>query len=164
MVTLFAQPYNIHAQGFYFETAEDYDKSAKNCVDTYGVPIEEFEIQFIDGEDIDCRLFQAWGVYQKDIYPFFDALDTLNEHEKIALIAMAECGYTIDGETNTEDIELHYCENLEELAYRFVDEGLYGPIPESISRYIDYEAIAQDLGFEYSELRVANQTVLFRCP
>lgn len=37
-----------------------------------------------------------------------------------------------------------------ELAEHFVDEGLFGEIPDTIINYIDYEAIGRDLSFEYS--------------
>lgn len=40
------------------------------------------------------------------------------------------------------------CETLKDLAYEMVEEGDFGDIPESIRNYIDYEAIARDLGFE----------------
>ena len=40
------------------------------------------------------------------------------------------------------------CETLEDLAAELVEEGCFGNIPESIRNYIDYEAIARDLGFE----------------
>ena len=37
---------------------------------------------------------------------------------------------------------------LEDLAREFVEEGGFGEIPDSIAPYIDYEAIARDLGFD----------------
>jgi antirestriction protein len=44
------------------------------------------------------------------------------------------------------------CETLEDLAAELVDEGRFGDIPDSIKNYIDYSAIARDLGFEgYTE-------------
>lgn len=40
------------------------------------------------------------------------------------------------------------CETLEDLAYELVEKGSFGDIPESVRNYIDYSAIARDLGFE----------------
>ena len=40
------------------------------------------------------------------------------------------------------------CETLEDLAAELVEEGCFGDVPESLRHYIDYEAIARDLGFE----------------
>lgn len=42
----------------------------------YGEPVEEFEIQFIDGDHIDCDLARAIGLYQSNIAQFFDAVET----------------------------------------------------------------------------------------
>ena len=59
MAQLHAQPYDISANGFYFETAEEYAAKANALRNDYGDPVEEFEIQFIDGEGIDCDLAKA---------------------------------------------------------------------------------------------------------
>jgi len=55
MTTFYAQPYDISAIGFYFESYEDYQEKVKKAINTYGQVVEEFEIQFIDGEEIDSR-------------------------------------------------------------------------------------------------------------
>lgn len=164
MTSLFANPYNICATGFYFETVEEYEKKIKNCFDGFGMKVEEFEIQFIDGEMIDAKLFDVWGVHQGNFHHFLDAIEVLEEHEKIALIAMGECGYDIDENTNTEDVSIYYCNSLKDLAIQFFEEGLYGPIPESIQYYIDYDAVARDLSFDYTELNIAGKMVIYRCP
>lgn len=164
MTQLFANPYNICANGFYFSTIEEYNEQAKQCVDLYGQPVEEFELEFIDGDEIDCHLFTAWSVHQGNFQTFFDAVDALDEHEKIALIAMNECGYTIDENTSTDDVTIYYCESMKDLAIQFIEDGLFGEIPESIQNYIDHDAIARDLEFDYSELKIAGQRIFFRCP
>ncbi|MGB7433215.1 MAG: antirestriction protein ArdA, partial [Ahrensia sp.] len=80
MTTLYAQPYNIDANGFYFESAEDYAAKAKDNVDRYGQFVEEYEIQFIDGEDdIDANLAQAWGLYQSNFEGFLEASENWAE-------------------------------------------------------------------------------------
>lgn len=46
-----------------------------------------------------------------------------------------------------------YDGDLSDVAEQMVDEGLFGEIPESIARYIDYEAIGRDLGYDgYTEV------------
>lgn len=52
MTTLYAQPYDISATGFYFDTADQYAEKVVKVKNDYGQPVEEFEIQFIDGEMI----------------------------------------------------------------------------------------------------------------
>ncbi|MEM9211537.1 MAG: hypothetical protein AAGA63_08615 [Pseudomonadota bacterium] len=64
MVQLHAQPYDLAAKGFYFESAEEFDTKSKSNRNEYGQPVEEYEIQFIDGEDIDCDLAKAIGIHQ----------------------------------------------------------------------------------------------------
>lgn len=71
MTQLFAQPYDISATGFYFETAEEYKKNATALRNEYGDPVEEFEIQFIEGEFIDCDLAKAIGLNQVNFTRFF---------------------------------------------------------------------------------------------
>ena len=164
MIGLYAQPYNIHAQGFFFSDLEGYEERAAGCTDAFGLPVEEFEIQFIDGDAVDAGLFRAMDVHQVNIGDFLEAVEGLDRHEKLALIAMGECGYLINSGTDTCDVDIYHCDSMLELARQFVDEGLYGPIPDSISNYVDYDAIARDLGLDYTEMEVGGQTFIYRCP
>jgi len=166
MTELHAQPYNIDAIGFYFDSVEDYRAKAAGLTDSYGEPVEEFEIQFIDGDDIDCDLFKAIGVYQNNIGQFFEAVENWDEDEKTrVIIACNECGYKIDRDTQPDDFDLDIYEldTLKELAEQFVDEGLFGEIPENLRNYLDMDAIAYDLGMDYSETRIAGRNLIYRC-
>jgi hypothetical protein len=84
IVTLHAQPYDISASGFYFDSLEDYATKAAKLRNDYGDPVEEFEIQFIDGEDIDCQLAKAIGLYQSNIKQFFEAVEDWDDDQKKA--------------------------------------------------------------------------------
>jgi len=86
MTTLFAQPYDISACGFYFDSSEAYAEKAQALRNDCGQAVEEFEIQFIDGEGIDCRLFQALGVHQGNIGAYFDAVDEWGHDDKVRII------------------------------------------------------------------------------
>jgi hypothetical protein len=48
-------------------------------------------------------------------------------------------------------------------AIQFVDDGLYGTIPASIQNYLDYDAIARDLGMDYSEITIDGTRYIYRC-
>jgi hypothetical protein len=63
---LFAQPYDISAEGFYFTSAEQYIAKAANNRNSLGLPVEEYEMQFIDGDELDAELFKAVGVDQSN--------------------------------------------------------------------------------------------------
>ena len=72
-----------------------------------------------------------------------------------------DCGYDpADAIANVDDCEFYEGMNLEELAEHFVDEGLFGDIADSIINYIDYDAMARDLGMDYTE----TDKGVFRCP
>ncbi len=167
MIKLHAQPYDISANGFYFETAEEFQTKFKDNKNDYGDPVEEYEIQFIDGEDIDVDLQKAWGLNQANYADYLDAASDWDEDQKIRyIIAVGECGYSHDqvaGNPDQIDITLYECDSMKELTEQFVDEGLYGDIPKSLEFYIDYEAIARDLSIEYSQTTIAGTHYIFLC-
>lgn len=167
MTKLFAQPYDISANGFYFETTEEYNEKASKLINSYGQPVEEFELQFIDGESIDADLFKVLGVHQGNFSAYLEAVNDWSEDEKIkVIIAVGEAGYKFDLSKDTPDqfdIDLYELDSLKDLAEQFVEEGLYGEIPKALQYYIDYEAIARDLGMDYSEIRIDGTNYIYRC-
>ena len=167
MTTLHAQPYDISASGFYFESHEEYEQKVALAGNDYGQPVEEFEIQFIDGERIDCELAQAIGLHQGCIAAFVEACEELDEHDKcILIVAIGECGYSYDPETTTPrdfEVDLYEMDSLRELAEYFVDEGLMGEIPENLLTYFDYDALARDLAADYSEIAIAGTRYIYVC-
>lgn len=162
----YAQPYDIGAKGFFFEGREDYGAKAEVCRNAFGEPVEEFEIQFIDGSDLDAALFEALAVSQATVLPFIDRLDEWDEHDKKRLIvAVDECGECFDIATDDPaafDIDLYEDMTLKDLAYLFVDEGVFGDIPERLGYYLDYDAIARDLAHDYTETVIAGEPIVYR--
>lgn len=166
MTQLHAQPYDLAANGFYFESLEEYQRKAKANRNDYGDPVEEYEIQFIDGEPIDCDLARAWGVNQANINGYLEAVGTWTDHDKRTfIIAVGEAGYSFDCETvvpNDFDVDLYHVESMAELAEQFVEEGLFGDIPDHLARYIDMDAIARDLAIDYTETEIAGERLIYR--
>ena len=158
-ITLFAQPYDISAAGFYFETIEQYGESAAKARNDFGQSVEEFEIQLIDADALDCALAQAWELNQANLGAFLEAADDWDIDEKRRyIIAVGECGYDhaqVADEPGTTEVDLYAVDSLRELAEQFVDEGLYGDIPESLHNYIDFDTIARDLAVDFSEITIA---------
>lgn len=106
-ITLFAQPYDICGTGFYFETAEEYDRLSAENRNEFGEVVEEYEIQFIDGDDIDADLAKVFGLNQASFRHFLEAPDDYSDDEKIAfIIAVGECGYSVD-RANDADIDIY---------------------------------------------------------
>ena len=110
MSTFYAQPYDLCARGFYFETAEAFRDNVAKARNDYGQPVEEFELQFIDGEAIDAALAEAVRVHQGTVAHFFEREGEWDEHEKRAvIIAVGDCGYDFDletGDPNDFDIDI----------------------------------------------------------
>lgn len=137
-------------------------KAVNDC----GNSVEEFEIQFIDGEDIDCELAKAIGLNQGSFVLFLNCVDDWEDWEKTnAIIAVGECGYSFSPDTDTGpgdfDLNIYPVESLRELAEQFVDDGLFGELPENFQHYIDYDAIARDLGMEYTETTIAGTSIVY---
>ncbi len=166
MPLLHAQPYDLNVNGFYFEDLEDYASKAVSNRNRFGDVVEEYEIQFIDGEGIDCALVKVWGVNQANIGGYFKACDEWDDHGKrVFIIAVGEVGYEFDPETvslNDFDVDIYHTDSMKELAQKFVDEGLFGDIPAHLERYIDMDAIARDLSFDYLETDIAGERLIYR--
>jgi len=167
MTQLHAQPYDISATGFYFESAEDYQTRVEKCRNDYGDLVEEFEIQFIDGERIDAEFASALGLNQVNFGKFLELVDEWDNQEKTRfIIANGECGYGFNPDTDNIDnldVDIYEVDSLKELAEQFIDEGLYGEIPTHLQNYIDTEAIARDLSMDYSMTDIAGDRLAYRC-
>lgn len=166
-ITLYAQPYDISACGFSFSSFDDYAARVAVARNEAGNPVEEFDIQFIDGEAIDCALAAAIGLSQANIKAFFEIVEEWNEFEKrIIIIAVGECGYSFEpGKTVPEDfdLEIYPCDSMRDFASSCIEDGWFGEIPEILAPYIDLDAIARDLAMEYAEITIAGEHVVYRC-
>lgn len=164
-IALHAQPYDITATGFYFSTAEEFDEKVSKLTNDFGDPVEEFEIQFIDGEQIDCELAKAIDINQGNFRSYLDCIEAWEDWQKIlVIIAVGECGYNFDADVDPDHygIDIYHTTNMRELAEQFVEEGLYGDIPDSLQYYIDYDAIARDLSMEYSDTVIVGDYLIYR--
>ena len=143
MSTFFAQPYSLDAVGFYFDTLEAYTEKSENLLDAFGSPVEEFEIQFIDGDD--CELFSACGINQANLNLWFETIADLSEHEKTALYYLRSVSsYSLENALDKlDDVNLSEG-NLKDVAETLFDEFYLNDVPESVRAYIDYEKYARD--------------------
>jgi hypothetical protein len=152
---LFANPYDTSATGFYFETAEEY---AERYVAR--LPVEEYEIEFIDGDGWQSQIFAAADPRQGDIANFFALIDDLegmsDEARAGAWFRMSNNGDKLkDVVESSESDHVDYvlfssgagyeAKALTEYAEHLVDEGAYGEIPKALEYYINCEAIGRDL-------------------
>lgn len=153
MTTLHATPYNLDATGFYFESFEEYQEQANNS------QVEEFEIQFIDGDD--AALFEACGIDQTNLNIWFDEIEPLSDSDKINLYYLVGCaGYTLSqGLDKLEDPRITEA-SLKDAATELFDECYLHTVPENIRYYIDYDSFARDceLGGDMTEFEYAGNT------
>ena len=161
MIQLHAQPYNIDATGFYFDTPDAYEAKSTNLKDRYGCPVEEFEIQFIDGDDIECELAKVMNLNQANMARYFELIDECDEHELIKIIIGLSEGYDLD-KFDPDGVDIYEVESLADLADRFIDEGLYGEVPEHLRNYLDTERMGRDLGYDgYVEITIAGKRLVY---
>ena len=160
--TLFAQPYNLDALGFYFHGTAEFESKSENLRDRFGNPVEEFEIQFIDGDDAD--LFEACGINQSNLLTWFDEISMFDDHDKISLYFLAGVlGYSLDSATNKIDEVSIFHGDAQEAAEELFDHGYAHAIPENLRFYFDMEKFARDLeiGGDFNEFEYDGAT--FTC-
>ena len=165
MTTFYAQPYDISASGFYFETMADYTEKSGKLRNDHGQPVEEYEIQFIDGELLDAELCRAIDINQANIGDVIEGIDNWSDDDKRQIILAVGDGYSFDPKTDDPagfDVTIYELDSMRELAEQFIEEGLFGDIPENLAPYIDCDAIARDLEFDYTLTTVAGQRLIYR--
>jgi len=122
-IQLYAQPYEVSADGFSFESFAEYQTKASKVVNAFGQKVEEFELQVVDADRIDCEFARAVGVNQTNIHAFFTAVEEWDDHDKtVVIIAVGECGYQFEATTRADDFDvcLYHFNSYAELAEHFV--------------------------------------------
>lgn len=141
-----ATPYDISATGFYFSTYEEYQEKAATHKNEYGEPVEEYEIQFIDGDN--HQLFKALEVNQANLNQWFDDFEDLDEDDSNKATYLAEySGYSDMNDilSNMDDVML-FEGTAEEYAEEYIeDTGMLNDMPENLRYYFDTEAFARDM-------------------
>ncbi|MGC3939525.1 antirestriction protein ArdA [Roseobacter sp. EG26] len=165
MPHLHAQPYDISATGFFFDSLDTFDTKANALRNDHGQRVEEFEIQFIDGDELDCALASAIGLTQANVAQYINCCEDWEDWQKtLVILAVGECGYTFDADKDPSDydIDIYNVDTLRAFAEQLVDDGMLGDIPDNIRPYFDYAAFARDLSFEYSEITIAGDRFVYR--
>lgn len=150
--TIFAHPYNMDACGFYFHSAAEFEEKAEALRDRYGNPVEEFEIQFIDGDD--GALFDACGINQSNLSTWFDDIEGRDEHEKAALFFLTgTLGYGLDAALDKIDDVILFHGDAQEAAEELFNDCYAHAIPDNLRCYFDMEKFARDLeiGGDFAE-------------
>ena len=163
---LFAKPStpDVRGNGFTFDSFKDYHEKAEGVTDSLGNPVEAFEIEFIEGEDIDWEMFVALEVTQATLELYFRRVKRWNEEEKIRVIVATICGHTIkrNSKPNDFEVDIYEVDSLQDLARSFVKEGLFGDIPRHVWQFLDVDALARALRRDFHTLRIAAKRIVYR--
>ena len=153
-----ATPYDISAMGFYFSSYEDYEQQAKSHTNAHGNPVEEYEIQFIDGDNY--KLFEALSINQANLKQWFDDFEDLDGEDFIKALYLAdELHCSIDEvHGHMDDVNLFEGTALEYAEQFIEDTGMLDEMPESLRFYFDTKAFARDLviGGNITEVEIDN--------
>ena len=153
-----ATPYDISATGFYFKTLEDYTEQAATHRNEYGDPVEEYEIQFIDGDN--CALFRALNVDQANLAQWFGSFEDLEGDEAIKALYLAEDLHcTMNNLLDKLDDVMLYEGTAQDYCWDYLQDcGILEQIPEHLRFYFDDEAYARDmvLNGDITEFRADN--------
>lgn len=148
LVTLHAQPYDIEASGFYFHNMEEYETKYARNKNRYGQPVEEYELQFIDGEGNQELLDRL------PLKEFFEIVETWDSEDIEKIEMLADCvGWHYIGNTadeikekfddlivytsshNKDDLGAEVMENSDSVAYEAI---------KPYSHYFDFERWLND--------------------
>ena len=154
MTTFYAQPYSIDHTGFYFEDIIEFEAgmeklNAKGC--------EEVEIQFIDGDPEQSRLARSVGIDQATIHEWFEELDDLDSMETDQLCFLLDRGFSLDEALTRYEWVCIFHGSAEDYVRELIEDTT--EIPENLRYYIDYEAIARDMGYN-GELEEIDREVI----
>lgn len=151
-----ATPYDMSAMGFYFSTYEEYEAKAATHKNAHGSPVEEYEIQYIDGDTY--KLFEALSINQANLEQWFDDFEDMDTEDAIKVIYLSEYnGCDINDILEQLDDVMLFEGSALEYAEQYVEEtGMLDEMPENLRYYFDTEAFARDLvlGGDISEVEI----------
>jgi len=159
MTTLYANPYSLDATGFYFDSFEDYEAKATTARDRFGNKVEEFEIDYIDGDN--PALFAAVGVNQATLGRWFEQLDDIDDgsDEAIAISYLVEViGMPLEQALEQYEGVQVWHGTATDYAAEIIEETT--EIPQHLGAYIDYEAIARDMALNGEIYEVGRETII----
>lgn len=141
----YANPYNASVSGFYFETYEEFELKLSDLKDDFGVPVEEVEIEAIDGTREEMELADVFGIDQANIAEFIAFIETSDEDlwPAIYFILNDNRASSFDEAIRiARDYSIRECELIDAASEIFNE--VYD-LPDEVKMYIDYEKYADDL-------------------
>ncbi len=146
-ISLYAQPYNIDATGFYFSSFEEYTEKQATCRDSFGQPVEEFEIQHCDGANEFSSVVKPDQCNLEEWLEQAERYDDLSGDEQTAFSwlvndcnldveeAFEKCGDVCIFDGTREDYACQLVADCYDLEKQMGE----------LARYFDYDAFGRDL-------------------
>lgn len=115
-------------------------------------PYDDLELFNADWEGDEFGIISE-GTSFEDIAEINEKIESLDSTDlKKVEYMTSQCGYELDEAiSKVEDCTIYEGMTMYKLAEEFVEEGIFGTIDEAIQGYLDYDAIARDLSYDYSE-------------
>lgn len=154
VTTLFAQPYNPEACGFFFHSAGDFEEKAEGLQDPDGNKVKEFEIQFIDGND--AELFETCRIDPSNLSVWFDDIEEMHADQKAALYFLITAfRLSLDEAMRKVDHVSLFHGDAKSAARALFDEHHAPAIPENLRACFDMDKFAHDykIGGDFREFR-----------
>ena len=150
MATIYANPYDMEAKGFYFDDFDEYQKKYAKNKNSYGQPVEEYSFEFIDGDQVEALIWRLLGGDGDSIYfkmeDYFDLVGELPVNPPPEFVIGLE--FLVDDQGMSLEDALEKVDQLiitqgdaSDYAYMSVDE--FG-FPDN-DYYFDYEKYGRDL-------------------
>ena len=146
MNLLFANPYNHSVNGFFFTSYDEYQKNLSNLTDSFNQPVEEVEIEWIDGDH--AQLFEACKISQATLSLWFEEIEYLDISEQVEIYYRCRIlGQDVEKALSSLDTDgTIFGSSLIDYARNYVFEsGILDKLPEAMRCYFDYELMARDL-------------------
>lgn len=154
---LYANPYDTSAEGFYFSTLEEFEEKYEA-----NLPIEEYEIDFINGTKEEAQLFGAANVDQNFLETWFDFVDESDEYTWPAVYYYLGVGYDLDEAQRKAGDTPAMEGRVKEVVEQWIDDmgGVEQLGKETVEQYFDYDSYSRDmeLNGEASEFQFAGET------
>ena len=154
MIKINVNTWSLYNQGIipmrWFDLENDTLEDIQAYISTYSNSGDELFIAGYEIDGLDIDLDECSPSYAYELY---ETLHGLESYELKAIAYLLYEGNTLDyAIANYDDVEVYADSTLLDLAYSFVEDGLYGEISPTIANYLDYDSIARDLGYDYVEL------------
>ena len=146
----YANPYSVDATGFYFETYKEYQEKVELVKSSFGNPVDEFEIQVIDGSKEECDLVKAIRINQVNLEEVMEYIDASDEDEWPTMFFIMDnniCSNLEDAKHQARNYSVVQ-DSLLDAATELFDDCYIGLIPKAsrqfIEQYIDYDRFANE--------------------